>query len=72
MFSGGIKLIFVFQEEFSAPMARTNTDEMSRDQLVGKLDELQSKKSRMDDMLKELQTLRANPSLMLNNGELIF
>ena len=65
-------MIFVFQEEFSAPMARTNTDEMSRDQLVGKLDELQSKKSRMDDMLKELQTLRANPSLMLNNGELIF
>lgn len=49
-------------------MVRTQTEDMSRDQLVDKLNELQAKKSRMDDMLKELQTLRANPSFLLNNG----
>lgn len=60
--------VFVIQEEFSAPMIRSNTGEMSRDQLVNKLNDLQAKKTRMDDMLKELQSLRTNPSLMLNNG----
>lgn len=46
------------------------TPDMSRDQLRNKLAELQAKKARMDDMLMELQSLREDPFLHLNNGRL--
>ena len=46
----------------------TRSDDMTRDQLADKLQELQAKKQRMDQMLVELESLRANPVLHLNNG----
>ena len=56
------------QTELSAPTLVQPSPDMNREQLKNKLEELQAKKSRMDDMLQELQTLRADPFLLLNNG----
>lgn len=65
------KILYIqLQEEFSSPILPMPTDQMDRDQLQNKLRELQDKKSRMDAMLQELQSLRSNPAFPLNNGKL--
>lgn len=58
----------LIQEEFTNPMLPVPTEQMNRDELQNKLKELQVKKRRMDDMLQELQSLRSNPALLLNNA----
>ncbi len=58
----------MFQEEFSGPLVVQTGEDMNRDQLRGKLMELQNKKKKMDDMLQELHHLRSNGASLLNNG----
>ena len=52
----------------TSPGIAQPTPDMNREQLRNKLIELQAKKGRMDDMLAELQSLRDDPFMLLNNG----